>query len=134
MVVPLYAARLADLRPGDFVVVKSGGCNDSGLIHPAALPSLGLGSDERVVDLAPRLRCRECDATGRTVVSIRWATPAQSDPRGLVRTLHPARRQTRAGSGFILDREALAQFLNQFLRARVRKVLQTGWCWQRFRP
>ena len=43
-----------------------------GLIHPAALPSLGLRPDERVVDLAARLRCRECDTKGNAVVSIRW--------------------------------------------------------------
>jgi hypothetical protein len=41
--VPLYAARLSDLRPGDFVVVKCGASGHDGLIHPAALPSLGLG-------------------------------------------------------------------------------------------
>jgi hypothetical protein len=71
--VPLYSARVGDLRPGDFVVVECGACGHDALIHPAALPSLG--RDERVVDLAPRLRCRECDAKGKAVVSIRWAAP-----------------------------------------------------------
>jgi hypothetical protein len=70
---PLYAAKLEDLAPGDFVLVECGACGHDGLIHPTALPSLGLRPDERVVDLAPRLRCRECDAKGRAVVSIRWA-------------------------------------------------------------
>jgi hypothetical protein len=60
--VPLYG-RIADLGPGDLVVVKCGACNHSGLIHPAALPakpldprglpSLGLRPDERVIDLLP---------------------------------------------------------------------------------
>ena len=70
--VPLYAARVCDLKPGDFVVVECGACGHDGLIHPSALPSLGLGPDERVVDLAPRLRCRGCDARGKAVVSIKW--------------------------------------------------------------
>ena len=69
---PLYTARVSDLKAGDFVIVECGACGHDGLIHPAALPSLGLGPDERIVDLAPRLRCRECDARGKAVVSIRW--------------------------------------------------------------
>ena len=68
----LYAARVCDLKPGDFVVVDCGGCGHNGLIHPSALPSLGLGPYERVMDLAPRLRCRECDARGKAVISIKW--------------------------------------------------------------
>ncbi len=59
--VPLYAARVGDLKPGDFVQVECGVCGHDGLIHPAALPLLGLRPDERITDLAPRLRCRECD-------------------------------------------------------------------------
>ena len=72
--VPLYAARVSDLKPGDFVVVECGDCGHDGLIHPSAIPSLGLGPDERVVDLATRLRCRECDAKGTALVSIKWGT------------------------------------------------------------
>jgi len=71
-VVPLYSARIEDLRSGDLVIVECGACGHDGLIHPSALPSLGLGPDERVVDLAPRLRCRECDLKGKAVVSIKW--------------------------------------------------------------
>jgi hypothetical protein len=67
---------VSDLKAGDFVLVECGACGHDGLIHPAALPSLGLGADERITDLAPRLRCRECDAKGRVVVSIKWATTA----------------------------------------------------------
>jgi hypothetical protein len=70
--VPLYAARIIDLKPGDFVLVECGACGHADLIPPAALPSLGFGPDERIVDLAPRLRCRDCDAKGKAVVSIRW--------------------------------------------------------------
>ncbi len=72
MVVPLYSCRVFDLGPDDFVVVECGACGHDGLIHPAALRSLGLGPDDRIADLAPRLRCRECDVKGRVVVSVKW--------------------------------------------------------------
>jgi hypothetical protein len=49
---PLYAARVTDLKPGDFVIVECVSCGHDWLIHPAALPSLGLGSNERIVDFA----------------------------------------------------------------------------------
>lgn len=69
--VPLYAARIEDLKPGDVVLVECGACGHtmaipySGLVH-----GLRLAPIERVLDLAPRLRCRECDAKGKAVVSI----------------------------------------------------------------
>jgi hypothetical protein len=72
---PLYSARVSDLKPGDFEIVECASCGHDGLIHPTALPSLGFESNERIVDLAPRLRCRECDGRGKAVVSIQmgWA-------------------------------------------------------------
>jgi hypothetical protein len=73
--VPLYAVRVSDLQSGDFVVVECGACGHNGLIHPSALRSLGLVPDERVVDLAPRLRCRTCDMKGKALVSIKWGAP-----------------------------------------------------------
>lgn len=76
ILVPLYTARVSDLKAGDSVLVECGACGHDGLIHPAALPSLGLGRDERVVDLASRLRCREYGAKGEAVVSIRWGDDA----------------------------------------------------------
>ena len=74
---PLCAARVSDLKPGDFVVVECGACGHDGLIHPTALPSLGLNPDERIVNLAGRLRCRECDSKGSAAVSVKWAEAAQ---------------------------------------------------------
>jgi hypothetical protein len=77
--VPLYAARVRNLRPDDFVVVKWARAAMTGgrpaalpakLWDPTGLPSLGLQPDERVVDLAPRLRCWECDQKGKAIVSI----------------------------------------------------------------
>jgi hypothetical protein len=69
---PVYAARVSDLRLGDFVIVECA-CGHSGLIHPAGLTSLGLGPDDRIVDLAPRLRCRECDEKGKAAAAVKWA-------------------------------------------------------------
>jgi hypothetical protein len=73
---PLYSARVSDLKQGDLVIIECASCGHDGLIHPAALPSLGLGPNERIVDLALRLRCRECDARGKAVVSIKWGRPS----------------------------------------------------------
>lgn len=74
--VPLYAARVSNLQPGDFVIVECGACGHSLPIAAATLSQgLRLGPDERILDLAPRLRCRECDARGKAVVSVRWRDP-----------------------------------------------------------
>jgi hypothetical protein len=70
--VPLYAARVCDLQTDDFVRVECAACGHDGLIHPVMLGALGLGTDDKIVDLASRLRCRECDARGKAVVSMRW--------------------------------------------------------------
>jgi len=72
--VPLYAARIADLGPGDFVKVSCIACGHGELIPPASLlHGLRLPPYTPVLDLEPRLRCRECDARGKAVVSIKWA-------------------------------------------------------------
>jgi hypothetical protein len=71
---PVYAARIEDLGPGDFVKVECLACS-----HDELTPAIGLLSGlrlspyTRVLDLEPRLRCGECDARGKAVVSIRWA-------------------------------------------------------------
>ncbi len=72
--VPLHAARVSDLQPGDFVRVECSECGHDGLIHAAALASLGLSEDSRIIDLEPRLRCRECDALGKAATSIKWGS------------------------------------------------------------
>jgi hypothetical protein len=70
---PLYAARLEDLGPGDFVRIECA-CGRVELV-----PGNGLAERTRlppytpVVDLEARLRCRECNAKGKVVVSVRWA-------------------------------------------------------------
>jgi hypothetical protein len=47
--VPLYAARVGDLEPGDFVLVER-----------------RVRARWAIVDLAPRPRCRESDAKGKS--------------------------------------------------------------------
>jgi hypothetical protein len=70
----LYEARMQDLGPGDFVRVECAACG-----HEELIPAIGLQQgmrlppDTLVLDLKRRMRCRECDAKGRAVVSIRWA-------------------------------------------------------------
>jgi hypothetical protein len=71
--VPLYAARIEDLGPGDFVRVECAACGHDVLItRSALLQGLRRRPTDRVLDLEPRFRCRECDARGKAVVSVRW--------------------------------------------------------------
>ena len=57
--VPLYAARIEDLGPGDFVRVECAACGQDMLIPPSSLLNgLRLPPSTRVLDLEPRLRCR----------------------------------------------------------------------------
>jgi hypothetical protein len=72
--VPLYAARIEDLGPGDFVKVECTACRHEKLLPADRLRIKGLPLPPYtpVLDLEPRLRCRECDARGKAVVSIKW--------------------------------------------------------------
>ena len=71
----LYEARLQDLGPGDFVKVECAACGHAELLASDQLRIRGvaLAPHTPVLDLERRLRCRECDARGRAVVSIKWA-------------------------------------------------------------
>jgi hypothetical protein len=70
----LYQARIEDLGAGDFVRVECTVCRHEELIPASGfLVGLRLPPNTRVLDLKPKLRCRECDAKGKAVVSIRWA-------------------------------------------------------------
>jgi hypothetical protein len=72
----LFEARLEDLGPGDFVKAECGACRHEMLIPTVGLlQGMRLPPITRVLDLGPRLRCRECDAKGKAVVSIKWAAP-----------------------------------------------------------
>jgi ribosomal protein S27E len=74
--VPLYAARIEDLGPGDFVKVDCAACSHTALLRPAFLDRLGLTPNQKVLDLKDRVRCRGCGARGRAVVSIKWGKSA----------------------------------------------------------
>ena len=69
--VPLYAARIADLGAGDLVQIECT-CGHVTLLTAPMLATAGVAADEKLVDLSVRLRCRECDARGRAVVSVKW--------------------------------------------------------------
>jgi len=69
--VPLYAARVSDLGPGDFVQVECL-CGQTELLTAAMLATASVAPEQKVLDLGDRMRCRECDERGKPVVSIRW--------------------------------------------------------------
>ena len=71
-VVPLYAARIGDLGPGDFVEVDCAACSHTALLALAFLDPLGRSPRHKVLDLKDRVRCRGCGARGWAVVSIKW--------------------------------------------------------------
>jgi hypothetical protein len=69
--VQLYAARIEDLGPGDFVKVDCAACGHTALLvreadrlalcaklAPAFLSRLGLSPRDKVLDLQDRVRCR----------------------------------------------------------------------------
>ena len=72
---PLYAARIQDLGPGDFVKVECMACGHVELLsaNKLRIKRLPLPPYTPVLDLERRLRCRECDARGKAVVVIQWA-------------------------------------------------------------
>jgi hypothetical protein len=100
--VPLYAARIEDLGPGDFVKVDCAACcrrlprssaelrrSHTALLvreadrlalraklAPVFLHRLGLSPQDKVLDLKDRVRCRGCGARGCAAVSIVWAKRA----------------------------------------------------------
>lgn len=94
--VPLYAARIGDLQPGDLVIVE---CTRG---HTVAIPPIGLlhglrlPATAKVIDPAPRLRCRECDARGQAMFRHRrWHGCQKSagiDPPGVGIANHAAGR------------------------------------------
>jgi hypothetical protein len=73
--VPLYAARIENLGPGDFVKIDCAKCSHTALLTPASLARLGLEPRHKVLDLKDRVRCRGCGIRGRAVVSIKWGKP-----------------------------------------------------------
>jgi hypothetical protein len=73
--VPLYAARIEDLGPGEFVKAECVACATRSCWRRTNCGSRDCRCrpTRSVLDLKYRLRCRECDARGKAVLSIRWA-------------------------------------------------------------
>ena len=73
----LYEARLQDLGPGDFVNVECTACGHAELLASDMLRIKGLELPPYtpVLDLEPKLRCRECDARGGTRLDQMECTP-----------------------------------------------------------
>ena len=72
---PLYLARIEDLRRGDLVKVDCAACHHVALLTSDFLLGLGFSPSAKVLDLKWRVRCRGCGARGRAVVSIKWGAP-----------------------------------------------------------
>ena len=70
--VPLYTARLKVLGPGDLFEIECV-CGHVDRLPATMLATAGTRADDKLGDLTPRLRCRECDERGKVAVSIRWA-------------------------------------------------------------
>jgi hypothetical protein len=54
---PLYAARIDDLGPGDLVKVDCAACHHVAVLPPDALLRNGLSPAAKVLDVKGRLRC-----------------------------------------------------------------------------
>jgi len=68
---PLYDARVEDLGPGDLVKVECE-CGHTELLTAGMLRTAGVAEHHRSAQLQRQMRCRECDAKGRAIVSIQW--------------------------------------------------------------
>jgi hypothetical protein len=64
--VPLYAARVADLRPGQYVAVRCRSCGHVAEL-PANLLRAQLPKDAFVKRLGPEFRCQQCHQLGADV-------------------------------------------------------------------
>ena len=71
----LFEARLEDLGPGDLVKIECV-CGHSELLTGQMLATAGVKPYESILDLQYKLRCRECDAKGKVVISVRWGETA----------------------------------------------------------
>ena len=70
VMVPLYAARIEDLGPVDFMVVEC--LHNVGLPSARFLLSLGFPPYTSIKSLQRYTRCRGCGVRGKGDISIRW--------------------------------------------------------------
>ena len=75
--VPLYAALVSDLGPGDFMHVECA-CGHTERLTAAMLITAGVARDEKVQRPGNRMRCRECDEKGQAVISISFEKEAEA--------------------------------------------------------
>lgn len=59
--VPLYAARMANLGADDLVQIECA-CGQVTLLTAPMLATAGVAGEQKLTDLSARLRCPECDA------------------------------------------------------------------------
>jgi hypothetical protein len=72
----LYAARVSDLGASDVVKAECLECGHTEWLTGSMLLTAGLKPFTPILDLETRLRCRECDARGRALVTVRWGGDA----------------------------------------------------------
>jgi hypothetical protein len=68
-----YVARVKDLGPTDFVLFECA-CGRIVLLTKSMLQLCGLHRDDRIMNLAWRMRCRQCDERGKVTIAIKWAS------------------------------------------------------------
>ena len=66
---PLYAARVSDLRPTEYVRVRCE-CGRAEILTAAMLSRSGVSPKQKLTDLGRGMRCRQCEARGCALVSI----------------------------------------------------------------
>jgi ribosomal protein S27E len=72
-IVPLHKACVGDLGDDDFVRITCFACGHETLIPPSTfLVRPGVSPDTPVLELEKRVRCRECNARGEALVSVKW--------------------------------------------------------------
>jgi hypothetical protein len=69
-------ACVSDLKPGDWVAVKCSCGHETYLPPYALIDGLQMQPQDRLSDLASRLRCGGCHGTGVAAVSVLWAAAA----------------------------------------------------------
>jgi hypothetical protein len=65
--IPLYAARIENLGPGDFVKIDCAACSHTALLSPAFLARLGLEPHHKVLELI-RIGSDVCNAEHEAVL------------------------------------------------------------------
>ena len=76
---PLYAARVSDLGPTEYVRVTCE-CGRAEVLTAKILLATGVAPKQKVSDLGRRMRCRECEERGCAIVSIRRGRLAVPQP------------------------------------------------------